>query len=538
MIGLRFETDPPVSGANTHRMDVPLFVGYVDLRSDPPADVPSAITDWVGQHYADTPADLLDVAAPIEDWATFDRLFAWDARPLEADSDEVGDTYLGAAVRAFFAQGGHKCYVVRVGGAWPLDEGDDAATRAGKRRRRLARLIPGVRQYADDVVFDGAPGPDAGDVFSPHDQETWWGMAHLVGLPEASMVACPDLVELAADAPTTLESHTVAGAVPMPSFGPCDTAAVDTTSTADPVRRYPPPTVSEDATAVDDWREAVRLGVGFLARHRRDVQLVVSMPRFSVDHPLGRDLLGSAVDAGWLDPPDQGGIGSAFVQLAHPWLGGPMFDTLPGALAPPEGTLMGLLARSALTRGVQFSAGGSPAPEVVLLDPAPTRAEQLRLHPRTTGGAVVDRLRDRLTLFDYAAGGGVVLRSDVTASTDDDWRTAAVCRGMAVLMRVARDVGLAFTFETSGPVLWRRVTERFTSILQSWWRQGALRGSTPRDAFSVTCDRSTMTRSDLDAGRLICEVRFQPTHAISEITVVMTVADDGRVSAAGGEAAA
>lgn len=538
MIGLRFETDPPVSGSNTHRMDVPLFVGYVGLRADPAPEIPSAITEWVEQRYPDAPADLLNVALPLDDWATFDRLFAWDARPVEADEDTEGDTYLGAAVRAFFAQGGQRCYLVRAGEPWHVRESDDTATRAAKRRRRLARLVPGFGQLVGDYIADPEPGPTATATFSARDPETWWGIGHLVGLPEASMVLCPDLVDLAADPAEELEAWLPTAVSPMPVFGPCDTSVVEQPEASNPVRRYPPPTVSLDAAAIDDWREAVRLGALFLARHRRDVQLVASVPRFSPDHDLGQDLVGNAVAKGWLAAPGDGGIGSAFVQLAHPWLGGPMFEALPGALAPPEGTLAGILARSALTRGVQFSASGSPATGVVLVDPAPSRADLLRLHPRTPSGAAVDRMSDRLSLFAYAAGGRVELRSDMTASVDQSWRTAATCRGMAVLLRVARDVGATFTFEPSEPGLWRRVTESFASILRRWWREGALRGKTPDDAFTVACDRRTMTQNDIDNGRLICEVRFQPTHAISEIAVIMTVADDGRVSTRGDEAAA
>ena len=35
---------------------------------------------------------------------------------------------------------------------------------------------------------------------------------------------------------------------------------------------------------------------------------------------------------------------------------------------------------------------------------------------------------------------------------------------------------------------------------------GALLGATPKEAFFVHCDRSTMTQNDLDNGRLICRI--------------------------------
>jgi phage tail sheath protein FI len=42
------------------------------------------------------------------------------------------------------------------------------------------------------------------------------------------------------------------------------------------------------------------------------------------------------------------------------------------------------------------------------------------------------------------------------------------------------------------------------------WRDGALLGSKPEEAFFVRCDRSTMTQNDLDNGRLICLVGVAP----------------------------
>ena len=41
-------------------------------------------------------------------------------------------------------------------------------------------------------------------------------------------------------------------------------------------------------------------------------------------------------------------------------------------------------------------------------------------------------------------------------------------------------------------------------------RLPALQGKTPREAYFVKCDRSTMTQNDLDNGRLICLIGVAP----------------------------
>ena len=44
------------------------------------------------------------------------------------------------------------------------------------------------------------------------------------------------------------------------------------------------------------------------------------------------------------------------------------------------------------------------------------------------------------------------------------------------------------------------------SFLHNEWRNGALLGATPEQAFQVRCGRDTMTQSNLDNGQLICEI--------------------------------
>ena len=54
----------------------------------------------------------------------------------------------------------------------------------------------------------------------------------------------------------------------------------------------------------------------------------------------------------------------------------------------------------------------------------------------------------------------------------------------------------------------RQTVEDFLLVL---WRDGALLGDKPEEAFFVRCDRTTMTQNDLDNGRLICLIGVAPT---------------------------
>lgn len=48
------------------------------------------------------------------------------------------------------------------------------------------------------------------------------------------------------------------------------------------------------------------------------------------------------------------------------------------------------------------------------------------------------------------------------------------------------------------------------TALLGLFRAGAFAGATPREAFFVKCDRTTMTQDDIDNGRLIMQVGIAP----------------------------
>ncbi|MCB1899146.1 MAG: hypothetical protein KDH16_07650, partial [Rhodocyclaceae bacterium] len=91
--------------------------------------------------------------------------------------------------------------------------------------------------------------------------------------------------------------------------------------------------------------------------------------------------------------------------------------------------------------------------------------------------------------------------------------------------------GEAALFEASGPALWQRVTRSIEQLLSAFWREGGLGGATPAEAFSVRCDRSTMSQNDLDNGRLRAEVSILPVAAVERITVVLDLTGGGAAAA-------
>ena len=65
-------------------------------------------------------------------------------------------------------------------------------------------------------------------------------------------------------------------------------------------------------------------------------------------------------------------------------------------------------------------------------------------------------------------------------------------------------------FEPNTPELWDRVQRTINGFLTSLWRSGALAGTSESEAFFCNVDNTTMTKDDIDNGRLICVIGVAP----------------------------
>ena len=69
-----------------------------------------------------------------------------------------------------------------------------------------------------------------------------------------------------------------------------------------------------------------------------------------------------------------------------------------------------------------------------------------------------------------------------------------------------RRVGCRASFISTTVTLRRSISNFLTLV----WRNGALEGTKVEEAYFVKCDRTTMTQTDIDSGRLICIVGVAP----------------------------
>lgn len=202
----------------------------------------------------------------------------------------------------------------------------------------------------------------------------------------------------------------------------------------------------------------------------------------------------------------RGKFDSKYAALYHPWIEvlDPLFPAVPGIpprklLLPPSGFVSGIYARNDIERGVHKA----PANEIVRgLTKFEININQARQDVLNPEGV------NCLRFFD---GRGNRVWGARTMSSDPEWKYVNV-RRLFIYVEHSIDKATQWAvFEPNQERLWaniRRMVEDFLFVL---WRDGALVGAKPEDAFFVRCDRSTMTQNDLDNGRMICLVGIAPS---------------------------
>lgn len=505
-----FETERPAVNVDPDRTDVACFAGLVRLTGAP---LPEGILDWLDEHdwvsgpYARQLDPPFDLPIPIETYAAFTSLF-----DPGGSASSSGTDYLAAAVRSFFAQGGRRCYIVRMGD--PVTSADNEAAK----QKALTALLP-----------DSS--------FLPGDPRSWHGIGHLAGLPDVSILAVPDLPVLHASQPTGAK-----GKEPVVPAGPetfVECSASDVTPRQSRVFDSPAPRLAP-ADYVK-WGQSVRTVLQYLKSgaekhvpHLREIQFVAALPlpqdldsAAAAEEPSSEALAQDVRDVIAAQLPETGdlnnSLSTAFLQLSYPWLKTTGSHVLLESLEPPDGALAGLVARNALTRGGYASATKVIPSGIYDLWPLLPAAEQSIPARRIPWDGRQRRpLVERLSLFGFTPV-GLRLLSDVTCFAGESYRPARVNRLVCILSRAVRRLGEEITFDLNGEALWTRVRLILSELMTRLWRLGALEGASAKDAFAVRCDRGTMTQNDIDSGRLIAEVVFTAAATIELIRVSLSL---------------
>ncbi len=212
-----------------------------------------------------------------------------------------------------------------------------------------------------------------------------------------------------------------------------------------------------------------------------------------------------ALDLTKLDPKNAANIlpdNSDYAGYYFPWiqvfdkatkLQNPKGDGL--IYVPPSGHVAGVYARVDTTRGVHKA----PANEVVLgalgLKYQISKNQQIGLNPQ--GVNVIRDLNGNIRIWGARTVGG---------DANGEFRYVSV-RRLMLFLRESIDEGTQFAvFEPNSPPLWAKITRNVSAFLTNVWKDGALFGNSPQEAFYVKCDAELNPPESRELGRVITEI--------------------------------
>lgn len=202
----------------------------------------------------------------------------------------------------------------------------------------------------------------------------------------------------------------------------------------------------------------------------------------------------SDTDLGSLERPAD----SKYAAFYTPWIKvlDPVTNTY--KLIPPGGHVAGVYARSDTERGVHKAPANEVLKGAVDLQIQIPKGVQDGLNPKG------------INCIRSFPGRGIRIWGARTISSNSLWKYLNVRRLFNYIEESIEEGTQWVVFEPNDEKLWARVSQTISQFLTRVWKDGALMGATPEEAFFVKCDRTTMTQDDIDNGRFICIIGIAP----------------------------
>ena len=192
------------------------------------------------------------------------------------------------------------------------------------------------------------------------------------------------------------------------------------------------------------------------------------------------------------------GFDSSYAAMYYPWIKvtDPATDKI--ISVPPSGYIAGVWARNDTTRGVHKAPANEIVQLAVGLEYQTTKGEQDTLNP------------NGVNCIRAFPGRGIRVWGARTLSSDPAWRYINVRRLYNYVEKSIENGTQWVVFEPNDSALWARVDRDISAFLRTVWRDGALFGNTPSEAFYVKVDEELNPPESRDLGRLIIEIGMCP----------------------------
>jgi hypothetical protein len=498
-----------------------VYVEEIPAQSKPIEGVGTSIAAFVGL----APGGPVNTPMRISNWTQFARTFSDPAHPENGPFME--GAYLAHAVYGFFQNGGGLCWVVRVGAA----DGEAPARAQVALPAATNPQIEAFRAVALEGV-DGAisleltqepgakeEGGEGGEEkAAPDEGGTYRLVVTAAGQTEThdglSLKKGRNYIVTKVNAASKLIRLEETGAALPESQRAPATGSYTLVAAAQVPAELAPKEFEGDVArrqgmgalaAVDEITMVCIPDAWTLAKNGDDVQvrdvqgkLIAHCEAMGdrmaiLDAPPGmiaQDVLDWRMGAAGYD--------SKFATLYYPWI--EVMDPLTNrpTLIPPSGHVAGVWARTDGSRGVHKA----PANEVVLgangLAFQVTHEEQGGLNQRG------------INCIRAFPGRGIRIWGARTLSSDPEWRYLNVRRLFNYVCESIIEGTQWAVFEPNDERLWTRLRISTYNFLMRVWRDGALFGATPEQAFFVKCDAETNPPDVIEAGQVVIECGISP----------------------------
>jgi phage tail sheath protein FI len=192
-----------------------------------------------------------------------------------------------------------------------------------------------------------------------------------------------------------------------------------------------------------------------------------------------------------------------YAALYYPWLRVSPDKGTESILVPPSGHVAGIYARTDNNRGVHKAPAGNEAlvNGALGIERTMSDIDQGQLN---TKGINVIRV--------FAAGGRPMVWGARTTATDSNWQYVNIRRLFLYLEETIEEGIRWAVFEPNNLQLWQKLKRTITEFLTRVWRDGALFGAKPEDAFYVRIDEALNPSSTQALGRLYIEIGVRPSY--------------------------
>ncbi|NHF59982.1 phage tail sheath family protein [Flavobacteriaceae bacterium TP-CH-4] len=172
-------------------------------------------------------------------------------------------------------------------------------------------------------------------------------------------------------------------------------------------------------------------------------------------------------------------------------------------LLPPSGALAGLYTTVDNDRGVWKAPANIPINRVINPSLHITHEQQESLNVDEKSGKSINAIRT------FPGIGTLVWGGRTLDGNSPDWQYINVRRTLIMLEQSIKLALRAYVFEPNDATTWSTVKSMIVNFLTDQWKQGALTGTSPEDAFDVQIGLgTTMTSLDILEGSMLVSVKL------------------------------